>query len=85
MQPTLDKADGVWTFDDLQALDTRDWRRCEVLDGALVVTAAARPRHESIAMRLAKAVGDQPGPGHELVGAVAVDLNPSYLSRTSWS
>ncbi len=69
----------VWTFEDLQALpDDVDWRRYEIVDGALVVSPSVASRHEFVSAWLRRLL-DQGGlPQFLTIGPIAVDLRPSY-------
>jgi Uma2 family endonuclease len=78
----------VWTFADLDAWlpeyddagNQIDWRRFEILDGALVVSPSAAPRHEITTMRLAAALQPSVPSGYEVVGALGIDLgDTTYL------
>lgn len=79
-------ASHVWTFDDLQGLPETaggsdvDWRRYEIVEGALVVSPAANPRHEIVSARLLVRLAPVVPAGHEVVGPLSVDLAPSYLN-----
>ncbi|MGH3261063.1 MAG: Uma2 family endonuclease [Trebonia sp.] len=69
----------VWTFDDLQQLpDEVDWRRYEIVDGALVVSPGPAPTHEFASSRLLRIVAAQLPSDVEIIGPVTVDLAPSY-------
>jgi Uma2 family endonuclease len=70
----------VWTFDDLQALPDSDidFRRFEIVDGALVVSPSAAMRHELVCSRLRRALERAGLPEYEFVAQLAVDLHPSY-------
>ncbi len=72
----------VWTFDDLQAAlpDTDvDFRRFEIVDGALIVSPSAALRHEVVCSRLRRALERGGVPEYEFLAQMAVDLHPSYL------
>jgi Uma2 family endonuclease len=70
----------IWTFDDLQALpEDVDWRRYEIVDGALIVSPAAALRHEVVLAMVRDCLWDAARPEYLVVGSVAVDLDPSYL------
>jgi Uma2 family endonuclease len=76
----LDIDDGrFWTFEDLEKLpDHVDWRRYEIVDGALVVSPAATPRHELAVIELAVALRSSMPTGFRVIGAAMIDLHPSY-------
>lgn len=75
----------VWTFDDLQRLlpedaeSDVDWRRFEILDGALVMSPSPVSWHEVAAARLLRLIAPAVPRGLELVGAIGVELDDSYL------
>jgi Uma2 family endonuclease len=69
----------VWTAADLDNLpDDIDWRRFEIVDGALVVSPHATPRHELVALELAVALRSSVPSGFRVIGAAMIDLHPSY-------
>src|SRR5439155_11123419 len=68
-----------WTFDDLQELpEDVDWRRYEIVDGALVVSPSTAPLHELVCARLLETIRPRTPSGWEGIGAITVDLRPSY-------
>jgi len=70
----------VWTFDDLQKLpEDVDWRRYEILDGAIVVSPGTAFRHEAVSELVRAILRESGHPDFFVVGPMAVDLNPSYL------
>lgn len=70
--------DRGWTFEDLQQIDDENWRRYEIVDGALVVSPYASPRHEFVGARLRRELDPYIPAGFELLGPLTVDLRPSY-------
>ncbi|HET8581649.1 MAG TPA: Uma2 family endonuclease [Jatrophihabitans sp.] len=69
----------VWTFEDLQALpEDADWRRYEIVDGALVVSPGVFTQHEFASARLRRLLDRAGLPAFETIGPMAVDLHPSY-------
>ncbi|MGH8962549.1 MAG: Uma2 family endonuclease [Jatrophihabitantaceae bacterium] len=73
------EAQQVWTFDDLLALpEDADRRRYEVVDGSLVVSPSATPRHELASEEVRAAIRASLPIGFKVVGPLAVDLHPSY-------
>jgi Uma2 family endonuclease len=69
----------VWTFEDLQALpEDVDWRRYEIVDGALVVGPSTSLRHEVVCEELRAVLREAARPDFVVVGPMAVDLHPSY-------
>lgn len=74
------EAHQVWTFDDLQKLpDDVDWRRYEVVDGALLVSPGTAFRHEVVSALLRDLLWNAGQPEFFVIGPMAVDLHPSYL------
>ena len=70
----------VWTFDDLQKLPEEvDWRRYEIVDGALVVSPGTAFRHEVVSALLRDLLWDAGQPDFFVIGPMAVDVHPSYL------
>lgn len=67
-----------WTFEDLQQIEDENWRRYEIMDGALVVSPGAAPRHELASARLLRTIASFVPEGYEALGALTVDLHPSY-------
>jgi Uma2 family endonuclease len=63
----------VWTLDDLLALPD-DGHRYEIIDGSLLMSAAATPGHQVAAYRLANALRAAAPGDVEVAEAVAVDL-----------
>jgi Uma2 family endonuclease len=71
--------DRVWTPADLEELpEDLDWRRCEIVDGVLIVSPSAVPLHERLVMRLGLALLDAAPVGFDALGSVMIDLRPSY-------
>ncbi|HEV7205797.1 MAG TPA: Uma2 family endonuclease [Jatrophihabitans sp.] len=78
MHPVLEMRD-TWTFDDLQALpEDVDWRRYEIVDGALVVSPAPAPLHEYVISQVQFALRSAIPKGYAVIGSSAIDLHPSY-------
>jgi hypothetical protein len=79
LAPTAD-AGRVWTFDDLLRLpEDVDWRRFEIIDGALVVSPSPGLLHECVSEDVREAL-IAVLPAHlGVIGPMAVDLAPSYL------
>ena len=77
MQPLLTMPQ-VWTFEDLQAIDVEDWRRYEIVDGALVVSPSTGFRHEVVSALVREVISAALPPELIVVGPMAVDLAPSY-------
>ena len=67
----------VWTFEDLQAFDVEDWRRYEIVDGALVVSPSTGFRHEVVSALVREVISVALPPEFIVVGPMAVDLAPS--------
>jgi Uma2 family endonuclease len=63
----------VWTLDDLLTLPD-DGHRYEIIDGSLLMSAAATPGHQVAAYRLANALRAAAPEDVEVAEAVAVDL-----------
>ena len=82
--PILADLPQTWTFDDLRRLlpeDTDndvDWRRFEIIDGALVVSPSADLDHEYVIDQLRIALRPQLPGQLWVVGPAMVDLHPSY-------
>ena len=75
------KADPVapWTRADLDSLpDDLPWR-CEIVDGALLMSPSPRMRHEVVSELLREALIGAVGPAHFVFGPMGVDIEPSYL------
>ena len=71
--------DRVWTVDDLDDLpEDLDWRRCEIVDGVLIVSPSALPLHERLVTRLAAGLLGAVPSGFDALGSVMIDLHPSY-------
>ncbi len=79
MQPTLEPA-RYWTYDDLVAEvpAEADWRRYEIVDGALVVSPPPAPDHEFVITHLAHELIPQAPVGASVVGASLIDMAPTY-------
>jgi Uma2 family endonuclease len=73
-------ADGrFWTAADLDQLaEDADWRRFEIVDGALVVRAAGTPRHDLAVLELAVILRSSVPTGFRVIGAARIDLRPSH-------
>lgn len=73
-----------WTLEDLRRLALTDaetdldWRRFEIVDGALVVSPSASRPHEVISARLLAALAPAVPRGYDVVGPFWLDLSPSY-------
>lgn len=68
----------LWTFDDLEQLPDEVARRCEIVDGVLVVSPAEGRRHEVVVARLMIALNDALRPEYLAIGTQNIDLRPSY-------
>lgn len=70
----------VWTHADLDGAlpEDADWRRFEIVDGALLVTPSASRRHEIISTRLRLVIAPATPPGFDVIGPFGLDLAPSY-------
>jgi Uma2 family endonuclease len=78
MHSTLDVSH-VWTFADLQALpEDVDWRRYEIVDGALVVSPSTAPLHEFASEQVRSVIRSALPGGYVVIGPIAVDLRPSH-------
>jgi Uma2 family endonuclease len=84
--PVLAELSRTWTREDLQRMladnytgNDVDWRRFEIIDGALIVSPSPAPRHEITAGRLIAALSAMRPQGYEVVGALGIDVAPSYL------
>lgn len=78
MQQLLDLPQ-TWTFDDLQQLpEELDWRRYEIVDGALVVSPSADVDHEFVGEQLRAALRGELPVDLWFGGPLTVDLDPSY-------
>lgn len=85
--PLLVEANRVWTFADLDAwlpeFDSAgnqvDWRRFEILDGALVMSPSASSRHEVAVMAIRDEIRDNLPRDCMAVGSLGIDLGRSYL------
>lgn len=76
----------TWTFENLQQLlddlqqlpDDVDWRRFEIVDGALVVSPSPDSLHELTIARLQDALR-MSAPGElSVIGSLGIELAPSY-------
>jgi Uma2 family endonuclease len=69
-----------WTFEELQRAlpEDADWRRYEIVDGALVVSPSARSLHEVVCARLRDAIRDAVPDGSMAIGSMAIELGRSY-------
>lgn len=75
--PVVEMRD-VWTFADLEALELEDWRRYEIVDGALYVSPRASVRHEFVSAAV-RSILDRAAPADwAVIGPIAIDLRPSY-------
>jgi Uma2 family endonuclease len=71
--------DRVWTPADLEELpEDLDWRRCEIVDGVLVVSPHATPRHDLLVTELALRLHPHVPAGFRVLGSSMIDLDPSY-------
>jgi Uma2 family endonuclease len=71
--------DRVWTPADLDELpEDVDWRRFEIVDGALVVSPHATPRHDLFVAELILALGPRVPDGYRVIASSMIDLSPSY-------
>ena len=68
----------VWTVDDLRELDVEDWRRAEIVDGALVVSPPPGKIHEYVAEELRAAIRRALPAGLKVVGPLGLELPRSY-------
>jgi Uma2 family endonuclease len=69
----------VWTFADLQALPADvEWRRFEIVDGALIMSPSAGSRHELVITRLRRVLDRCAPPDHVALGSMAVAVQDSY-------
>jgi Uma2 family endonuclease len=76
----------TWTFDDLQQMpdfdeagNQVDWRRLEILDGALIVSPSSDTWHEFALSRLNRQLAAWLPDGCEMVGTLGVAYGGSYL------
>lgn len=67
-----------WTVEDLQALDVEDWRRFEIVDGALVVSPTPDIGHEFVISRLRRIVERQTSDEFVILGYAGVEIGRSY-------
>jgi Uma2 family endonuclease len=78
MQPVLPMRN-VWTFEDLQALDVEDWRRYEIVDGALLVSPTPAIDHEFVIAEIPRVlVRAAPDGLVVLSGALGIRIGSSY-------
>ena len=78
MQPVVQMRD-VWTIEDLFELDVEDWRRYEIVDGALVVSPTPGLSHEYLLARVRNALIRAAPAGIEvLAGNTGVEFGRSY-------
>ena len=71
--------DRVWTPADLEQLpEDIDWRRFEIVDGVLVVSPHATPRHDLAVAELIVALRPAVPGGYRVLGSAMIDLHPSY-------
>ena len=78
MQQLLDLQQS-WTFEDLQELsEDVDWRRYEIVDGALAVSPSPAYDHEVISALVRMRLQESVPPGYLVVGPMILDLHPSY-------
>jgi Uma2 family endonuclease len=69
----------VWTFEDLQQLpEDVEWRRYEIVDGALVVSPSPDLRHDYVEAMLRRALDHAAAPDYLVTGSAGVDLGTSY-------
>lgn len=70
----------TWTFEELQEAlpEDADWRRYEIVDGALVVSPSADLEHEFVIDEVRRIVRRQLPDELWIGGPVTVDLRPSY-------
>jgi len=67
-----------WTFDDLQALlKDVDWRRYEIVDGALVVSPSVAMRHEATLARIRRAIERGALPDFDVVSRRSICIRPT--------
>lgn len=69
-----------WTFEELQQAlpEDADWRRYEIVDGALVVSPSADIDHEFVIDQIRRILRRQLPSDLWVGGPVTVDLHPSY-------
>lgn len=69
----------VWTFADLQALpDDLEWRRYEIVDGALVVSPTPDLRHDYVEAMLRRLLDAAAQPAYLVTSSAGIDLGTSY-------
>ncbi|MEO8888983.1 MAG: Uma2 family endonuclease [Jatrophihabitantaceae bacterium] len=70
----------TWTFEQLQLLlpQDADWRRYEIVDGALVVSPSASFDHEVVSALLRAQLQGQVPAGHLVLGPMTVQVGLSY-------
>lgn len=77
MQP-LERVREVWTPEDLRALNLEDWRRYEIVDGALVVSPSAGRMHEFVSGDLRAVIRAALPAGLAVIGPIGVEIGRSY-------
>jgi Uma2 family endonuclease len=80
VMPELAELPRSWTFEDLERLlpDDVDWRRYEIVDGALVVSPPPASRHGIAIGELAATLRAAVPPGYTVIEGFGVDLGTSY-------
>jgi Uma2 family endonuclease len=74
MQPTV-PIRREWTVDDLHTLEDEDWRRYEIVDGALVVSPSAATAHEIASEEVRAAIRATMPMTYRVIGPVGVELD----------
>ena len=70
---------GEWTADELELYDIPHTYRCEIVDGALLVSPPPAGRHELVSEDVRSLVRAALPPGFAVVGPMGVDVNRSYF------
>jgi Uma2 family endonuclease len=79
MHPVVEMRD-VWTVDDLAALGIEDWRRYEIVDGALVVSPTPGQPHAFVLERLHRVlIAAEPPRLMTLASPFGLPMERSYL------
>lgn len=68
-----------WTLDDLQAIEDEDWRRYEIVDGALFIRPSGDGWHALVSAEVRAVIAAATTREHIVVGPMVLELDGSYL------
>jgi Uma2 family endonuclease len=68
-----------WTVQDLRELDVEDWRRYEIVDGALLVSPPPTGKHELTSEEVRAAIRGALPVGLAVIGPMGIGIERSYL------